>query len=64
MKPDPIVTEVREARHRISVKFGHDTERLAQHYKQLDQELRQNSQFQFVTGFFSTEPEKPAKPKQ
>ena len=57
MKPDPIIAEVREARHRISAKFGHNTGRLARHYKKLDAELKQGGRFQFVTGFFSTKTE-------
>jgi len=56
MKPDPIIKEVRKARHRISSEFGHDTTRLAEHYKQLDEELRKTGEYKFVTGFFSTEP--------
>ncbi len=66
MKPDPIVAEVRETRHQISAAFGHDTERLAEHYKELDRELRESGEFRFVTGFYSTEPEKeePAKSGQ
>ena len=55
MKPDPIIAEVREARHRISAKFGHNTERLAKHYKQLDAELQKAGTYRFVTGFYSTE---------
>jgi hypothetical protein len=58
MKPDPVVAEVRETRHEISAAFGHDTDRLGEHYKQLDRELREKGEFRFVTGFFSTEPEK------
>jgi hypothetical protein len=61
MKPDPIISEVREARHRISARFGHNTERLARHYKNLDAELKKTGKFKFVTGFFSTSTE-PAKP--
>jgi len=57
MKPDPIVAEIRETRHQISAAFGHDTERLGEHYKKLDKELRESGEFRFVTGFFSTEPE-------
>ena len=57
MKDDAIITEVRAARHRISERFGHDTERLAEHYKQLDEELRKSGAFRFVTEFYSTEPE-------
>ncbi len=56
MKPDPIISEVREARHRISAKFGHNTERLARHYKKLDAELKKTGKYKFVTEFFSTSP--------
>jgi len=59
MRPDPIVAEIREVRHQISAKFGHNTERLGGHYKQLDKELRESGDFRFVTGFFSTDLEKP-----
>ena len=62
MKPDPIISEVREARHRISARFGHNTERLARHYKKLDAELKKTGKYKFVTGFFSTTTE-PAKPR-
>lgn len=60
MNPDPVIAEVREARHRISERFGHDTDRLGDHYKQLDEELRKSGEYHFITGYFSTEPE-PAK---
>ena len=60
MKPDPVIAEVRAARNRISAKFGHDTARLARHYKQLDQQLQKSGQYRFVTGFFSTAEEKTA----
>jgi hypothetical protein len=60
MKPDPVIGEVRAARHRISAKLGHDTARLARHYKKLDQQLQKSGQYRFVTGFFSTAVEKPA----
>ena len=58
MKDDAIITEVRAARHRISERFGHDTERLASHYRQLDEELQKSGDFHFVTEFYSTSPEK------
>ena len=64
MIPDPIVAEVHESRHKISAQFGHDTERLAEHYRQLDNELRQSGEFQFVTGFLSTDPESPTTKKE
>jgi len=55
MKDDAIITEVRAARHRISERFGHDTERLAEHYRKLDEELQKSGDFRFVTEFYSTE---------
>lgn len=35
---DPIVDPVREVRHQISERFGHDPKRLVEHYMQLDKE--------------------------
>jgi hypothetical protein len=61
MKPDPIITEVREARHRISARYGHDIDKLARHYKKLEAQLKKTGKYKFVTGFFSTSTE-PAKP--
>jgi hypothetical protein len=55
MKDDAIITEVRAARHRISERFGHDTERLAEHYRKLDEELQKSGDFRFVTEFYSTD---------
>ena len=60
MKPDPIITEVREARHRISARLGHNTDKLARHCKKLDAALKKSGKYKFVTGFFSTATE-PAK---
>jgi hypothetical protein len=31
---DPVIDEIREARHRISARFGHDARRLVEHYLQ------------------------------
>jgi hypothetical protein len=61
MKDDAIITEVRAARHRISERFGHDTERLAEHYRQLEEELQKSGDFRFVTEFYSTEAESKAR---
>ena len=36
MKRDAAIDEVREVRHQISVKHGHDTKALLQHYKHLE----------------------------
>jgi hypothetical protein len=33
-EPDPVINEVREARHRISARHGHDPRRLVDHYIQ------------------------------
>jgi hypothetical protein len=38
MKPDPTIAAIREARHRISEKCGHDPEKLIEHYIQLERE--------------------------
>jgi hypothetical protein len=31
---DPVISEIRETRHRISARFGHDPRRLVAHYLQ------------------------------
>ncbi len=58
--PDPVINEVRAARHRISAEHGHDTRRIVAHYMKLDEELRKAGGHKFVTGFFATGPETPA----
>ncbi len=59
MKDDPIITEVREARHRISEAHGHDLDRLTKHYQEYERELARTGKYKFATEFFatSTEPE-------
>jgi hypothetical protein len=57
MKDDPIITEVRAARHRISEKYGHDLDRLGRHYRALERKLAKTGKYRFVTEFYSTEPE-------
>ena len=37
---DPVIDEIREVRHRISARFGHDPERLFEHYMQVQKEYR------------------------
>jgi len=39
-KPDPAIDEVREIRHRISERFGHDPERLVAYYMELQEKHR------------------------
>lgn len=36
--PDPPIDEVREVRHRISERFGHDPVRLVEHYMKLQEQ--------------------------
>lgn len=40
VKPDPAIDEVREARRKISEKFGHDPARLIDHYIKLQEAYR------------------------
>jgi len=42
MKPkaDPVIDEVREVRHQISERFGHDPERLVAYYMELQEKFR------------------------
>ena len=37
---DPVIDEVREIRHRISARFGHDPERLVAYYMELQEQYR------------------------
>jgi len=37
---DPVVDEIREIRHRISARFGHDPQRLIEYYRKIEQEIR------------------------
>lgn len=36
MRADPAIDEVRAVRHRISEEFGHDTQALLDHYRELE----------------------------
>jgi hypothetical protein len=38
MRLDPTLDRIREARHRISEKFGHDPKKLIEHYMKLERE--------------------------
>lgn len=51
---DPIIAEVRAARHKISAEHGHDTRRLGKHYMKLQEKMKKTGKYKFVTGFFST----------
>ena len=41
LEADPVISEVRETRHRISERFGHDPRRLVAHYIQKQQQRGQ-----------------------
>jgi len=36
VKKDPLIDEIRAVRHRISARFGHDTKKLCDHYRELE----------------------------
>ena len=40
MKADPPIDEIREVRHRISERFGHNTKALLDHYRLLEKEYQ------------------------
>jgi hypothetical protein len=37
---DPVIDEIREVRHRISERFGHDPVKLVAHYMELQQQYQ------------------------
>ncbi|MBI4559695.1 MAG: hypothetical protein HY706_19065 [Candidatus Hydrogenedentes bacterium] len=39
MKKDIAVEEIRSVRHRISERYGHDTQALLKHYKEMEKRL-------------------------
>ena len=39
-KTDPVIDEVREVRHNISARFGHDPKRLVAYYMELQEQYR------------------------
>jgi hypothetical protein len=57
MKPDPVIAEVRAARHKISAEHGHNSRRLIEHYMELQEAARKTGKFRFVTGFYATSSE-------
>lgn len=40
LPPDPVIEEIREVRHRISERFGHDPKRLLEYYMRLQEQHR------------------------
>ncbi len=57
MKPDPVIAEVRAARHKISAEHGHNSRRLIEHYMELQAAAKRTGHYRFVTGFYSTSSE-------
>ena len=43
-----IVKEVRETRHKISARFGHDVGQLVAHYQELQEQMRQSGKYKFA----------------
>jgi hypothetical protein len=37
---DPVIDRIREVRHEISARFGHDTAKLVAHYMELQEQYR------------------------
>ena len=48
MKEDPIIADVRRARHRISAEFGHDVRRLCEHYMELEKKNRASGEHRYA----------------
>ena len=48
MKEDPLIEEVREARHEISKECGHDIWKLYGRYDTLQKELRKSGRYIFL----------------
>ena len=67
MTEDPIISEVRRARHRISAEFGHDVRRLCEHYMEVEKKNRASGEGRYVDSppqkLATSLHDKPAKPK-
>jgi hypothetical protein len=42
------IDEIRRIRHQISAEHGHDLRRIAEHYRELEKELRKSGRFKFA----------------
>ena len=40
MKDFPVIDGIREVRRKISEEYGHDTERLVKHYKEMEKQTK------------------------
>jgi molybdenum-dependent DNA-binding transcriptional regulator ModE len=48
VKDNPVIAEVRRARHRISARVGHDPKRLINYYKKLEKKMRASGKDRFA----------------
>ena len=42
------IDEIRRIRHQISAEHGHDLRKIAEHYRNLEKELRESGRFKFA----------------
>ena len=42
------IEEIRRVRKHISAEHGHDLQRIAEHYRELEEKLRKSGQFKFA----------------
>ena len=42
------IDEIRRIRHQISAEHGHDLRKIAEHYRNLERELRESGRFRFA----------------
>ena len=45
--PNDEIAEIRKIRHQISEECGHDIHKVAEYYRQVQEELKQSGQFRF-----------------
>ena len=43
-----IVKDVREIRHKISARFGHDIGRMVEHYQEIQEKMRRSGKYKFA----------------
>ena len=49
MRPDPLIDEVRKARHEISRECGHDIRKLCARYQAMEKQMKAEGKAQFVS---------------
>ncbi len=48
---DDEITEIRQVRHKISERYGHDVKRLVAHYQELQKELEASGKYKLATPY-------------